>query len=53
MTRQEQINALNQEWANSPRWKGISRNYTAEDVVKLRGSVQIEYTLARNGAVKF
>ncbi len=53
MTRQDQINALNQEWANSPRWKGISRNYTAEDVVKLRGSVQIEYTLARNGAEKF
>ncbi len=52
MTRQDQIKALNEEWANSPRWKGISRNYTAEDVVKLRGSVQIEYTLARNGAEK-
>ena len=53
MTRQEQIDALNQDWENSPRWKGISRNYSAEDVVKLRGSVQIEYTLARNGAEKF
>ena len=53
MTRQEQIDALNQEWSDSPRWKGISRNYTAEDVVKLRGSVHIEYTLARNGAEKF
>jgi len=53
MTRQEQIKALEKEWSESPRWKGITRTYTAEDVVKLRGSVQIEYTLARNGAEKF
>ena len=53
MTRQEQVTALQDEWANSPRWKGIERNYSAEDVVKLRGSVQIEYTLARQGAEKF
>ena len=53
MTRQEQIQALEKEWSESPRWKGITRTYTAEDVVKLRGSVQIEYTLARNGAEKF
>ncbi|MEE4164028.1 MAG: isocitrate lyase [Woeseiaceae bacterium] len=53
MTRQEQIKALEKEWSDSPRWKGINRTYTAEDVVKLRGSVQIEYTLARNGAEKF
>jgi isocitrate lyase len=44
---------MESEWANSPRWKGIERNYSAEDVVKLRGTVQIEYTLARNGADKF
>jgi len=52
MTRQEQIKKLEAEWAESPRWKGVSRNYTAEDVVKLRGSVQIEHTLARMGAEK-
>jgi isocitrate lyase len=44
---------MESEWAQSPRWKGIERNYSAEDVVKLRGTVQIEYTLARNGADKF
>jgi isocitrate lyase len=52
MTRQEKINQLLQDWANNPRWAGIERPYTAEDVVKLSGSVQIEYTLARLGAQK-
>ena len=52
MTRQEQINKLKSEWANSPRWKGVERGYSAEDVVKLRGTVQIEHTLARLGAEK-
>ena len=41
---------LNYEWANNPRWRGIERPYTAEDVLRLRGSVQIEHTLARLGA---
>lgn len=52
MNRQEKINALLQDWANNPRWKGVERPYTAEDVVKLSGSLQIEYTLARKGAEK-
>ena len=52
-TRQEQINQLIQDWASNPRWNGIERPYTAQEVVNLRGSVQIEYTLARNGATKF
>jgi isocitrate lyase len=43
---------LQQEWAESPRWKGVERAYTAEDVVRLRGSVHIEYSLARLGAEK-
>src|SRR5436190_17874092 len=43
---------LKKEWAENPRWKGIKRGYTAEDVVRLRGSVQIEHTLARRGAEK-
>jgi isocitrate lyase len=37
-------------WATDPRWKGIVRPYSAEDVVRLRGSVQVEHTLARMGA---
>jgi len=52
MNRQEKINQLIQEWSSNPRWKGIERPYTAEDVVKLKGSVEIEYTLARLGAEK-
>ncbi|MCI0516360.1 MAG: isocitrate lyase [Woeseiaceae bacterium] len=52
MQRKEQIRALEAEWADSPRWKGVERNYTAADVVRLRGTVQIEYTLARLGAEK-
>src|SRR4249920_2592753 len=43
---------LKKEWAENPRWKGIKRGYTAEDVVRLRGSVQIEHTLAKRGADK-
>ena len=42
--------ALQNEWATSERWRGIKRDYTAEDVAKLRGSVEIKYTLAERGA---
>jgi isocitrate lyase len=52
MDKQEQIRQLKAEWKESPRWKGIDRTYSAEDVVKLRGTVQIEHTLARLGAEK-
>ena len=41
---------LTQRWETDARWKGIKRNYTAEDVVKLMGSLRIEYTLATRGA---
>ncbi|MFC0865576.1 isocitrate lyase [Sphaerimonospora cavernae] len=41
---------LQQEWDTNPRWKGTERTYTAEDVIRLRGSVQEEHTLARLGA---
>ena len=51
-TREQQIQALNKDWAENPRWKGVKRNYTAEDVVNLRGSVQIEHTLAKRGSEK-
>ncbi len=45
-----QAAALHQQWATDPRWSGIERTYSAKDVVKLRGSVQEEHTLARLGA---
>ncbi|WNC17598.1 isocitrate lyase [Brevibacillus brevis] len=48
-TKQEAIQQLEQSW-KSERFQGITRTYTAEDVVRLRGSVQIEHTLARLGA---
>jgi isocitrate lyase len=46
----DQAAILRQEWATNPRWAGVERSYTAEDVVRLRGSVQEEHTLARLGA---
>jgi isocitrate lyase len=42
--------ALERRWATDPRWRDVSRTYTAHDVVRLRGSVREEYTLARRGA---
>ncbi len=50
MTRQERINALVTDWATNPRWNGIERPYTAEDVINLRGSFDVEHTVARLGA---
>jgi isocitrate lyase len=46
----EQANALSTEWTTSPRWAGIERPYTADDVLRLRGSFDIDYTLATRGA---
>ena len=43
---------IEQEWKDNPRWKGVQRRYTAADVLRLRGSVQLEHTLARLGAGK-
>ena len=51
-TRQEAAAEIQKDWDTNPRWQGIKRNYTAEDVVRLRGSLQIEHTLARRGAEK-
>ena len=47
------IKQYEQDWQNNPRWKGIKRPNTAEEVVKLEGSNDIKYTLARQGAEKF
>jgi isocitrate lyase len=52
LTREQQIAQLERDWAENPRWKGIKRGYSAADVVKLRGSLAIEHTLARRGAEK-
>ena len=42
--------ALEEQWATDPRWAGVDRTYTARDVIRLRGSIQEEHTLARVGA---
>ncbi len=52
MTWQQTATDLQREWADNPRWKGIKRGYSAEDVTRLRGSVKIEHSLARMGAEK-
>ena len=50
--RKQQIQQLEKDWAENPRWRGVKRGYSAEDVVRLRGSLPIEHTLARRGAEK-
>ncbi len=50
--REAEIAKIKKDWAENPRWNGIKRGYTAEDVYRLRGSLQIEHTLARHGAEK-
>jgi isocitrate lyase len=50
--RKAQAAALAKDWAENPRWKGIKRGYSAEDVIRLRGTFPIEHTLARRGAEK-
>jgi isocitrate lyase len=50
--RKLEAQRLQKEWTESPRWKGVKRGYTADEVVRLRGSVAIEHTIARRGAEK-
>ena len=52
LSREQQIAALEKDWAQNPRWKSVKRNYSAADVVRLRGSLQPEHTLAQRGAEK-
>ncbi|MCL6585739.1 MAG: isocitrate lyase [Anoxybacillus sp.] len=52
MTREERIKKLEESWQMEERWRGVVRPYSAEEVIKLRGSIDIEYTLARRGAEK-
>ncbi|MEM8584110.1 MAG: isocitrate lyase [Bacteroidota bacterium] len=53
MTTTTTIQQIKTDWATNPRWAGIKRPYTAEEVAKLRGSITIEHSLARRGAEKF
>ena len=47
-----EVKNIEKDWAENPRWKNVRRDYSAADVVRLRGSVRIEHTLARRGAEK-
>lgn len=49
---EQEITRLQQDWATNPRWTGINRPYSAQEVVSLRGSLKIEHTIARRGAEK-
>lgn len=49
---QDRVKQLQESWEMDSRWTGVERTYTAEDVIKLRGSIDIEHTLARRGAEK-
>ncbi|MEM6685868.1 MAG: isocitrate lyase, partial [Bacteroidota bacterium] len=49
---QDRIQALITDWTTNPRWKGVERTYTAEEVVKLQGSYKLDYSIARLGAEK-
>jgi isocitrate lyase len=50
MSFESEVKKLEQDWTDNPRWQGVERGYSAAEVVKLRGSLQIEHTLARRGA---
>jgi len=50
--RELEIKKIKQDWAENPRWHGVKRGYSAEDVYRLRGSIQVEHTIARRGAEK-
>jgi len=51
-SRELEAQKLQKEWDSSARWTGVKRGYGAEDVIRLRGSVQVEHTLAQRGAEK-
>jgi isocitrate lyase len=53
MKRNERSNEIMKKWEGDSRWSGIQRPYTADEVIKLSGSVKIEYTLAKLGAMRF
>jgi len=52
MSRELEVARIKKDWSENPRWQNVKRGYSAEDVYRLRGSLQVEYTLARRGAEK-
>ena len=50
MSEHRSVKALQESWAKDARWQGIKRNYSAEDVAKVRGSVKVEHTFGQIGA---
>ena len=50
MLKQVNPTEIEKKWATSPRWQGVTRTYTAKDVLRLRGTIHIEHSLARLGA---
>ncbi|MFC1796628.1 isocitrate lyase [Pseudomonadota bacterium] len=52
MNTEHEIQSIQTDWESNQRWKGVRRGYEAADVVRLRGTVKIEYSLARQGAEK-
>jgi isocitrate lyase len=50
--REQEIAIIQKDWDTNPRWKGVKRGYTAADVYRLRGSLQVEHTLAKVGSEK-
>ena len=52
LTREQQIAALEKDWAENPRWKLVKRGYSAADVVRLRGTIPVEHSIAKIGAEK-
>ena len=52
MLFRSQVAALEKDWTSNPRWRGVKRSYSAADVVRLRGSLAIEHTIAKRGAEK-
>src|SRR3954471_20988129 len=50
--REVEVAKIRKDWNENPRWQGVKRGYTAEDVYRLRGSLMFEHTLARRGAEK-
>ena len=52
MQRTDKIKKIEAEWSTNSRWNGINRPYSAKNVVDLSGSVDIEYTLSKNGSIK-
>lgn len=53
MSQEAIISKIQKDWDTNPRWAGITRTYTPEDVLRLRGNYRIEYSIARRGAQVF